>query len=581
MALVTYTAHGGVRVSNQTPQHAQGRKYTQEQIEFLITARLKHAMEYREVARAFQEKFGGSRTAEQMRHAFRSYAHTAFVDSEGEVEQHPHSDFTHSSFAGIKRKAKTDRGRAFVTAAMPVSNLSQTAEKGGKAYGHNLYKPGFASVRTWQKHKKGELVILPMRAHMPALHGQPSYYDPELRRFEHCFANEFQFNDNLRALDVHLNPQQIYPLTGLHRIRGGKSYVIVDGKPIPTRFTQSLIFATPKQDKEPIATGNGTKARDLYGCGTICLPEYLPNRVGRIAEDGHVLGGLIVEWDDDKFWVRQVQFAADGSFCDIDGNRYNPDGTVEKVRAKALRMGDLHGGLEDHMVLDSQIRLAGVVQPEEVYAEDVFDGGSGSHHVEKLLFTRATRPNPFRALEDELAYDARLLDMLHGRFKSRLVIVASNHHDFLMKWIERAAYIKEPQNYILGHRIVVELADGRDPLRLRLDPKDRYEWLEEETDRYVEGVQMGAHGHLGVDGARGSPAELEKTFGSAMIGHLHYSRIVGKLFVVGHSSVARHGYNRGPSRWSPCPGVVWPGGQKQLVPIIDGRYCLDDLPAAA
>lgn len=573
-----------------TTQAELRRKYSVEQIQFILKARLNHAMEYREIAKAFQKKFGGSRTAEQMRHAYRSYAENAVVDEKGAVEPHPLNEFTHASFDAIRKASGKEKGRWFVTAVTPVSTLSTIKKKHGHEYGHNLYVPGFKAVQTWMKERDAELVLLPMRAHMPALHGQPSYYDPRLHEHQDSFANEFHFNDMLRALDVHLNPQQIHPLTGLHRIRGGKPQVIVDGEVVPTRFNQSLIFAHAKQDMECVATGNGTLARVMYSTGAISLPEYLPNRIGRIASEGHVLGGLIVEVDEDKFWVRQVQFAADGSFCDIDGKRYRPDGRVSPVKAKALRMGDLHAGRENADVIASQVRLADVNEPSELFVEDVFDGASVSHHTEKTRLSRAMRPSKFLSIAEELNYGAALLATLKSKFEAKLVVVSSNHHEHLVRYLEEGRYLKDDPNYAIAHRMISEILDHNEvakrdgvafhidiPLRSRLDPGGDFEWLDPEQDYYVDGVQMGSHGHLGVDGARGSPIDLEKTFGDGMIGHLHAPRIMGRLMVVGHASMPRHGYNRGPSRWLNTCGVVWPGGQKQLVNIIDGRYGLDDI----
>lgn len=559
---------------------APGHKYTAEQIQFVLDNRLTHAKEYGDIAKAFSKKYGGTRTSEQMRHMFRSYANTAVVDNEGGVEAHPFTGFTHSHFSGVHRAAGKEKGRWFVTAASPISTFSEVKKKSGRDIGHNLFMPGFKAMQTWAAANGGGLVILPMRAHMPPLHGQPSYYDPRLHDFENIFANEFHFNENIRALDVHLNPQQIHPLTGLHRIRGGQPQIIVDGRIVPTRFNQSLIFAHAKQDFEPVATGNGTMARILFTTGAITLPEYRKERIGRIADEAHILGGLIVEIDDGEYWVRQVQFAADGSFCDIDGKKYRPDGRTVPVRAKAQRMGDLHGGMEKASVVEAQARLASVIKPEELYLEDVFDGSSISHHTENQRITRARRLPRFKSLEAELAYDKGLLEELSKKFApAKFVILESNHHDHLVGdrgYLEQGRYIRDDSNFELAHRMVVEMLDGVNPLQKRLDPDGRFEWLKAEDDRYVEGVQMGAHGHLGVDGARGSPVQLEKAFGDGMIGHLHSPRILGRLMVVGHSSIERHGYNKGPSRWLSTAGLVWPGGQKQLVTIIQGRYCLDD-----
>lgn len=542
-------------------------KYTEAQIAFVIEQRNRHALEWKEVAIKFTKKFGIACTADQAGALFKRHAKT--LEWLVAAEKHPFANFTHGNFADVKRKSKKKSGRWFVTSACPVS--TQSARSG--ATGTNLFAPGIRSVLGWCEQTGGELVILPMRAHMPALHAQPSHYDPELAAYRKNFAIEFSFNPHLRALDLHLNPQQMMPLTGLYRVRGGKSYVQSGDTLAPVRFNQSLIIAHAKQDMEIIGTGNSTIPRMLHTTGAITVPEYLPNRVGSIAADQHVLGGLIVETDGDKFWVRQVQFAPDGSFCDIDGFKYEA-GKRKPIRASGFRPGDLHAGREDKDVLSSDARLCEKIKPVETFVEDVFDGESISHHTVQTRFTYAKRS--FKSLEEELEYAQFLLRDIHVQSGGKMVVVDSNHHDHLGRYLEEGRYLKD-DNHEIAHRMIVEMYDGGDPLKHWLDPKGEYVWLTADSDYYVEGVQMAGHGHLGAGGARGSLAQLERAYGAGMSGHAHTPQIRGKMFQVGHSSEKRHGYNRGISTWLNTRGVVWPGGQCQLVTVIDGRHCLDDI----
>lgn len=550
--------------------------YTDQQVQFVIAARNERAWEFSRIAAAFQQRFGGTRTKSQMRHLYERHMQPeALVEVAGPPKPHPLGDFTHENFAAVRRATGKKSGRAFVTAASPVSTMSEKFTLGSREVASNLFVPGFKSVQTWVKETGGELVILPMRAHMPALNSQPDHYDPRLRGFRSNFAAEFQFSEHLRAMDVHLNPQQVRPLTGLHRVRGRQA-VKIGETTVPLRANQSVIFAHAQQDLETLATGNNTPPRWICTTGAITKPEYLRNRVGVLAAEAHILGGLIVEWEEDVFWVRQVQFNLDdGSFVDM-GVRYRPDGKVEKgVRAEALRLGDLHAG--HGTMLDDAARLAKLVQPKRVFVEDVFDGGSINHHDSKKPLTRALKPKQFKSLEAELAECARVLKQVRGLADDAVfVIVDSNHHDFVTKWIESGEYVRDTVNYRLGHEMVLDLLDGRLPLQTRLDPEARFTWLTAEDDYFVAGVQMASHGHLGANGMRGSKAQLEVIHGDAMVGHMHTPSIRGRLYVVGHSSDGRHGYNAGPSSWLICRGVVWSGGAKQLIVSIDGRFGLDD-----
>lgn len=580
------------RPRSEPEPHIGKLLYSPEQIQFVLDARLTRAQEYRQIATEFAEKWGGARTSEQMRHLFRTYsqpgalqtATASAVESPQPTELAPHkyAQFTRAAFGGVKRVNAKPRARFFVTAASPVSNLSEMMEMDGATYGQNLHFPLFQTIMNYCARMNAELVLLPLRAHMPALVDQPAHYDPRLWEFRDAFASEFVFNEHLKALDIHMNPQQVHPLTGLFRIRGGRTDLLVevDGRQVAQRFNQSLIIAHAKQDLEPVATGNGTIARLLHTTGACTLPEYLSNRIGVIAAENHTLGGLIVEVDEDRFYVRQVQaHPADGSFCDL-GWQYFPSGEARPVRAEALRPGDLHAGLEDSDAMEAHAQLARLVRPKKEFVEDVFDAGSISHHKDKLGVTKAQRPPQFKSLEAELTWCRSVLSDLFedadvdGDGDIDFIIVESNHHEHLGRYLDEGRYIKDDANYELAHRMVVDTLDGKDPLRMRLDPEGNYIWLRDDEDYFVEGVQMAAHGHLGENGARGSAAQMERVHWNSMTGHAHTPRIRGRAFVVGHLSRARHGYNRGPSTWLHCMGLVWPGGQKQLVISIDGRFML-------
>src|SRR5690606_32735218 len=149
--------------------------------------------------------------------------------------------------------------------------------------------------------------------------------------------------------ELRLNPQQVQPLTGIHRIRGRDQmsedpdfqHLIKNSNAI------SLIVAHSKQNMEVIATGNNTIPRILHSTGALTCPEYQRNRIGIIAQEDHVLGGLIIEIDGDKFYPTQVQINPnDGSFVDKYGKRFYPDGKVVQERAEAFVVGDIHPGLE-------------------------------------------------------------------------------------------------------------------------------------------------------------------------------------------------------------------------------------------
>jgi hypothetical protein len=496
---------------------------------------------------------------------------------------HVHADFTKDALGSIIKENNFQEGTFFITAASPVSYLDWSEDdKERVANGeniedsHNLFTPGFNAVQNFIKRKKAQMVILPMPAHVRALQEQPLFYDPDLKPYRDSFATEFTFNKHLKAIEAHLNPQQINPLTGLKRLkiyRYDENYE--PGKEIK-RFKTSIIVGHSKQMLEMVPTGNDSHPRLIHSTGTITTPSYIRNRIGMIANEDHKLGGLIVEIQGDIFWLRQVQFdPIDGSFIDV-GRRYHADGRVTKERAKALKMGDVHPGHHDERALEAMYELCDVIRPRRVFFEDFFDGSSITHHLANKRLTKAKMAKDapfFLDLPTEIDMAKKTLESIWARLPqdAELIATASNHPEHVTRYLEEARYINDcPANYDIAHRMVVMALDGKNPLKEYLDPQGKMNWTDENQDYFVEGVQMGAHGHLGVNGARGSKIGHETAFGDAMVAHSHTPSIYHNTFTVGHMTHERHGYNNGPSTWVLCCGAVYKGGQKQLYMIIKG-----------
>ena len=491
---------------------------------------------------------------------------------------HVHSDFTKEALGAIVKENDYQEGTFFITAAAPTSHLDWSdndfakAKDGKDVTAKNLFEPGFKAVQNFLKRNNAELVLLPMPAHVKALQEQPLHYDPALKPFKDQFATEFTFNQHLKAIEAHINPQQINPLTGLKRLRihkyGSNNQPGAEIK----RLKTSVIVAHSKQMLEVVPTGNESHPRLIHSTGAITTPSYLRNRIGMIANEDHKLGGLIVEIQGGVFWVRQVQFdVKDGSFVDL-GVRYHANGKAVPERAEAFKMGDIHPGHQDDEALNAIYRLWDIIKPKRIFLEDFFDGSSISHHLVNKKLSRAKLSNNFLDLPTEIECAKKVLCEIWGNAPqdAEIIATASNHPEHVNRWLEEARYINDCKaNYEIGHRMVVMALDGKNPLKEYLDTNSFMNWTDENQDYYVEGVQMNAHGHLGLNGARGSKIGHELAYGNAMVAHSHTPSIYHDTFTVGHTTKPRHGYNNGASSWVLCSGAVYKGGQKQLYMIIN------------
>lgn len=570
--------------------------YSNKSIKLLKKLKTNKNLTWDQISEKWNKEFAqeiGEKSVSALEKTYRAYKNKELVDDIS--EPHPYEGFTKESIGDIIKAKNIKTGRFFITAASPTNSLSdsswkkinkkrydyivflntkekkettQVKEKNGKYYelvSENLFEPGLKSVLSFCEKQKAELLILPMRAHVAALQNQPNHFDPRLEAYLDKFVTEYTFNDYLMAFDAQLNPQQTNPLTGLNRIRHSNSKV----------QNTSLIVAHSKQMYEPKASGNALKPRVLYSTGCITKPEYLNNRVGRIAREDHELGGLIVEIKNNKYFIRPVQFDAQGTFIDL-GTRYYPNGKTKRERAEFVNIGDEHAGHHTKELRNTLHDILKYLDPKAVGRNDLFDGTSINPHMKDNLFTKSKLPIQFQSIENELKVAKEIaFDILpHVSKDCKIYMIDSNHHDFLERYLKAGKYIYDTVNYEIAHRMIVMKFDKKNPLKEYLDPENKMIWLKTTQDLYVEGYQVNAHGHMGPDGARGSNINLEQVYGKVLKAHDH--KIVKRhgLISCGHFSSDRHGYNQGPSTWLPGLGVIYKGGQVQTITVIDGEWKL-------
>ena len=547
-------------------------KYLPKHIRYIVQQKI-NGVGWEQIARNFNRKFKTSLSKDAMRARYQK------TDISGiTLDPHKHEDFTNEALGELVKNKRIKKGTFFITAACPTTHLDMTrreiarAERGEYVESANVNVPAFSAIKNFCKRNKAELIILPMRAHVKPLHSQPQHFDPILKGHVKNFATEYNFNEHLKALDMQLNPQQVNPLTGLQTMQGKKSSYW-------KKYKTSIIFAHSKQDMEVLATGNDTHPRLIHSTGCITNPSYLNNRVGRLAQDTHIIGGLIVEIDGPVFHLTQVRIVSpDGSFANLD-TRYFPDGTIKKERAELLRTGDTHFGHECEQALDATAEMVSILKPKRITFDDMLDGTSISHHLEGRLFTKSRirtglLGEQYKTLENELEYCRKMFGRVTKKLPSdcEIIIVASNHHNHLSQYLNEGRYIKDSVNYGFAHRCIVQMLDGVNPFQNYIDPDFNCTWLSENDDYFVQGVNVAVHGHTGLNGSRGSKQQFNKIYQNAMTAHTHTPGIFKDIFTVGHLSQPRHGYNNGPSTWLACNGIVYKYGQKQLRIIINGKW---------
>jgi hypothetical protein len=374
--------------------------------------------------------------------------------------------------------------------------------------------------------------------------------------------------------EMNILPTAARPLSSL------QSYTGVD----------SGIFPHVKVAMESIATAADEPAKINYTTGTVTMRNYIQKKEGLKAEFHHVYGALIVEVEHDGTWfVRQLIADKDGSFCDLD--RYVRHGKVSTGnRVKAITWGDDHDARPDEQVQAAQWfgegNMLDELRPEHSFHHDVLSFEARDHHtIGRREWHEYFRNwcQGFDSIEDECNKMVDFLDRVRRPF-TKTIVVDSNHHNFLTQWLNFEDYKRDPINALFFleaqlhcYRFIKE--NPNRPLNVmrwlverRLGQKKDLVCLDEDQSYMLMGIECGAHGDLGPDGARGTSANFAKMAHKMNRGHAHSAGIYDGVYTAGISGSLKQGYNRGPSSWTHSNIITYQNGKRAIVTLRNGRW---------
>lgn len=390
---------------------------------------------------------------------------------------------------------------------------------------------------------------------------------PELIKYSD--ANRHNIHKYVSIMsDVKIQPTAINPMSGLNSLSG----------------INTCIFGAPKVQLEMISVLDNTHPKMMLSTGGVTLKNYTDSKAGKKGDFHHTFGFCIVEIKDEEvFFVRQV--TADdktGSFSDLYYNVQN--GSVTKIKSiEAIIFGDIHFGNHDQTIIDKTLKLLKKVKPKHVVLHDVFDGYSISHHELKDPFIQYGKElNGRNDLGKEID---GLMDGLDS-FKNfeNVIIVRSNHDDFLDRWLKNEDWKKQPtfknsRLYMQLSDILLEQYSNNDtttkgvipylinkkfPKFITLDRKSSY--------KVKGGWEVGVHGDLGSNGSRGSVENFRKLNTKIILGHYHSCGRKDGVLSVGTSTKLRLGYNNGPSNWGHGHVIIHEDGRAQHICFINNEF---------
>lgn len=441
-----------------------------------------------------------------------------------------------------------------------------------------VHKDGLAAIQTYCKKNKAALLILPCSD--PAKqkdHKNKWTLSSDLPKKSVVFK-DLALNDNLVLSTIKMSAKQLQPLTGIKRLSQKRG---------------STIVASPKQFLEFVANSNNNQEipRALMSTGAITVGDYatemyMSERTASLAELDHTLGGIIVEIKNGKiFFSRFVQInKKTGSFSDLD-KKYNADGTVEKITADLVQTGDWHVMSTCPQTKKMAKDLVELVKPDYVTFEDFFDGITINPHERHNLVSLSKKAKKgLLSLELELEACRKEIDDICQWPAKQVIFKYGNHEDFLKRWLADGAFMDEPMNKLLGMKLTLGLEE-LEIMPFEYAMRELYPAKNQEKIKFlsindsfkVNGIENGAHGHMGKGGRRNpAMAEIEECYGAANVGHNHSAAVFRSVYRVGTGTKLQLSYNDGPSAWTQTHLIQHRDGSRQLIHNIFGEFCLKD-----
>lgn len=361
--------------------------------------------------------------------------------------------------------------------------------------------------------------------------------------------------------DIKIQPTAVNPMSGLQGVSG----------------VNSCVFGAPKVQFEMIPILMGNKPKAMLTTGAVTRMNYTDSKSGKKGEFHHTYGFVIIEIEDGEvFHFRQV--TADdrtGTFNDL---YYHVENGVVSLNKsiEAIILGDVHYGDHEEMVLENTHKLLKKLVPNNVVLHDIFNGTSINHHEEKDPFIQYEKEvHGTNDLKKEINYMLeRLTDF--EKYK-KVVIVRSNHDDFIDRWLKNGDWKKQPtaknsEMYMELSSMLLRQHREKDvrgviPEIIKNNFKN-FVTLRLNESYKVKNWELGHHGDRGTNGSRGSLIQFRTLNSKVIVGHYHTPGRKDGALSVGTSTKLRLSYNDGASSWFNSHVIIHNDGRAQHINFV-------------
>lgn len=366
-------------------------------------------------------------------------------------------------------------------------------------------------------------------------------------------ANRHNLHKNLTLLsDIKIQPTASTPLSGMESMSG----------------LNSAILGHPKMQMDTIPALEGYEAKLLFTTGAVTKKNYSDSKAGKKGDFHHVYGFVIIEIKDKNIFIpRQITASNNGNFSDLIYNVKN--GKVSKVQGiDYMNLGDKHIGEHCPIVEKQQIKILNYLKPKYTIIQDIFNGHSVNPHEEfdpiKKYYLEQSGKNLIKREIDEM------MNWVEAMLKYNLVIVPSNHNDWLDRYINRQDWKKDIKNAMEYAEYTKILLSNKAPKGLvayLIEQRfgDKVKTLSRNDSFRINGIELASHGDKGANGSRGSLLQFKRLATKIDVGHSHSPKRIDGVMYVGTSSILRVGYTIGASSWYNCDIICHKDGKRQQI----------------
>lgn len=433
-----------------------------------------------------------------------------------------------------------------------------------------------AALQTYMQANGAGLVVIPIK--YKTINSEDDVladtYDKQIEH--HLCENTIEFPDyNLKiyaGLKIQATAEN--PLSGLDPLSKGRSIIV--------GHAQVQLKTLPNLDK---------RISDIITTtGAITNKNYSRTKLGEKARFNHSLSAIVLEFDENHYHLRHLNYDEEtSSFWDID-KQYTANCIHDGNQCAALVTGDEHAIFRDPNVekwtYSDEKSIVNVTRPWSIIRHDSFDAYSISHHHRRNQFTLYAKwKSGINSVEEELVRTIDYINKTTPDF-STSYIVQSNHNEHLLRWLNEVDIKTEPWNAKFYHHLMylmlsnTEMTENGtshpDPFMLVTEGhlKDNVRFVDR-TGMKIMGIEVGAHGDFGVNGARGGPKSFARVPEKMIVGHSHSPSIEKGCYTVGTSSKLALEYNRGASTWHHAHVIIHPNGKRQMIFITPDGWRLD------